>query len=642
MHLGQGKEKARTFLVENPDVTAQIREKVMAVGGFETLIRIVARGRVDGDGGTCGVSGDRPTVLRHARRSTSSWLRQSLFGGAMLIEFGERPGLGGVRGDGGLRGDAGLRGSQAGLERVGAHRSRVRQNAGAGRLHSGEFGCEKAARFAGKACKDPLKISQVSRSSAVSFLLCLVLFGAALPSPCYSQEPTGLDAAVALEQVFVDVIARCEESVVAVARARKGTGTTKLTDPMFVPNEFGTGVVVDQRGLVVTNLHVLADPEANDYAVWLKGRPFRATVKGTDPWSDLAVLEVEADDLTPIKFGNADNLRKGQIVIALGNPYGIARDGEVSASWGIVSNLLRKAPRCQTQNRPGGRAATLHHYGTLIQTDVRLHLGTSGGALVNLRGEMVGLTTSLAAGAGFEKSIGYAIPVTEAFQRAIDTLKQGREVEYGLLGVVPGTGSRDLSYDERRGGKSGVKVLEVFDGTPAAVSKLRSDDLITHIDGRPVHDPDDLIMQVGSMPQGKEIEITWERAAGRSSRVLQGQLTLAKKAPEPDRLPVVTASLNWWRGLRIDHATAVPGFSTRSYVGQADPEGCVAVVDVERGSPAFTAGLARGMFISHVAGRRVSQPDEFHAAVAGVEGEVEVLASSERDGYVTRRVPAAE
>ena len=476
------------------------------------------------------------------------------------------------------------------------------------------------------------------RLGSATLLLAVLL--ALVPHVCPGQEATGLDAAVAMERTLVDVIARCERSVVAIARARKNVGAEKLTDPTFIPNEFGTGVIVDRRGLVLTNLHVLGDPEDNHYAVWLKRRPFRATVKATDPWSDLAVLEIEGDGLTPITFGKADDLRKGQIVIALGNPYGIARDGEVSASWGIVSNLLRKAPSQPDPNRSSGRRPTVHHYGTLIQADVRLHLGTSGGALVNLHGEMVGMTTSLAARAGYEKSIGYAIPVSEAFRRAVDTLKQGREVEYGLLGVVPGTGSRDVGYDQRRAGKFGVKVYQVFAGTPAAESRLRDNDVITHIKDLPVYDSDDLIRRIGSLPVGEQVKLTVVRPSFPTTRTLFSTVTLAKKAPDADRIPLVTSGVTWWRGLRVDHATAIPGFASRQYIGQLDPDGCVAVVDVQRGSPAFEAGLTRGTFVSHVSGRRVSTPDDFRNAVADADGDVELHVSTDKGGYQVHTVPA--
>ena len=148
------------------------------------------------------------------------------------------------------------------------------------------------------------------------------------------------------------------------------------------------------------------------------------------------MLSIEAADLTPIALGTADDLKKGQIVVNLGNPYAIARDGQASAAWGIVSNLHRKAPATPSESDPTGRP-TLHHFGTLIQTDARLNLGTSGGPLLDLRGDMVGLCVAFAAAPGYEAPGGYAIAVDATFRRAVETLQQGREVEYGFLGIQP-------------------------------------------------------------------------------------------------------------------------------------------------------------------------------------------------------------
>ncbi|MCA9271354.1 MAG: trypsin-like peptidase domain-containing protein, partial [Planctomycetales bacterium] len=195
-----------------------------------------------------------------------------------------------------------------------------------------------------------------------------------------AQEPSGLAAALALEEATVAAVEKAEPSVVAVARARKGLGP-RLLDPEFIPSEFASGVIVDRNGLILTVYHALGDPEANDYAVWIDRRGYRAVIKAADPTFDLAVLQIEADSLTPIALGDATRLKKGQFVIALGNPLAIARDGRPSASWGIIANLHRKAAP-QTDAATGlEERDTLHHYGTLIQTDVRLERGGSGGAL---------------------------------------------------------------------------------------------------------------------------------------------------------------------------------------------------------------------------------------------------------------------
>ena len=120
----------------------------------------------------------------------------------------------------------------------------------------------------------------------------------------------------------------------------------------------------------------------------------------------------------------------------------------MAAGLGIVSNLSRKRRRWSGNPIPCASKPTLHHFGTLVQTDAKLPLGTSGGALLNLDGEMVGLTTAMAAGAGYDQAAGYAIPVDEAFRRIVEALNRGQEVEYGLLGISP----QSLSLDEIRRG----------------------------------------------------------------------------------------------------------------------------------------------------------------------------------------------
>ena len=227
------------------------------------------------------------------------------------------------------------------------------------------------------------------------------------------------------------------------------------TDPDFIPNEYGAGVVVDRGGLILTAYQVLGE-ESDYYVTTADHKIYKATVKGADPRSDLAVLSIEATDLTPIALGNAAELKKGQIVISLGNPYAVARDGQASAAWGIVSNLGRKAPATPSESDPSGRP-TLHHYGTLIQTDAKLNLGTSGGPLLNLKGEMVGLGVVLAAAAGYEAAGGYAIPVDETFRRALETLKQGREVRVRFSRRPAGqpSAARDAHRAARDAGRPG-------------------------------------------------------------------------------------------------------------------------------------------------------------------------------------------
>ena len=184
------------------------------------------------------------------------------------------------------------------------------------------------------------------------------------PARQAAAEPSGAQAALALQDVLVDAIARGEKSVVAIYRVdgdetslprsveivpgpmgrlvRSDAATPPPGDPDFIPDEYGTGVVIDRQGLILTCYHVLG-LKSQHYVATSDRKVYPARIKAADPRSDLAVLEIEASDLVPATLGNAETLKKGQIVVALGNPYAIARDGQASASWGIIANLARKA-----------------------------------------------------------------------------------------------------------------------------------------------------------------------------------------------------------------------------------------------------------------------------------------------------------
>lgn len=446
-------------------------------------------------------------------------------------------------------------------------------------------------------------------------------------------EPPATGLVEALEQSLVETIARCEPSVVAIARVRREPPdaaarieprpdffgrrpltlpAAKPTDPDFAPTAYATGVVIDPGGSILTAAHVLVE-DSDYYVTTAERKVYRAAIKAADPRSDLAVLAVEATDLRPIALGDADRLRKGQIVVALGNPFGIARDGQASASWGIVANLHRKAPP-GTESAEDADKPTLHHFGTLIQTDARLNLATSGGALVDLQGRMVGLTVALVSVPGYTASAGYAIPIDARFRRAIDTLKQGREVEYGFLGVQP----VDLTAAERLAGMHGMRVDRVVPGTPAERHGLRAGDLITAVNGKPIEEADALVLEVGSLP----VEAAARLDVVRDGRPRSIEVTLTKYPVRGRK--VVTVPAPAWRGLRVDYPTVWPDADLRRPSGASFEANAVVVVDVEEGSPAFVAGVRRGMFITHVGSTAVRTPREFRHLVEQAAGHVQL------------------
>jgi S1-C subfamily serine protease len=407
----------------------------------------------------------------------------------------------------------------------------------------------------------------------------------------------------------------------------------KPADPDFIPNDYATGVVVDRRGLVLTAYHVLGE-ESDYYVSTFDRRVYRARLTAADPRSDLAVLAPEEEslprpgalDLVPINLGDSAGIRKGQIVVCLGNPFAIARDGQASASWGIIANLARKAP--PNTEEPEQGKPTIHHYGTLIQTDAKLNLGTSGGPLLNLKGEMVGLTTSIPAVPGYDDAAGYAIPVDATFRRVLEALKQGREVEYGFLGIR----LRSLPPQELGEGIQGTRVERVLEGMPAARHGVLAGDVVTSVNGNPIRDPDSLVLEVSKLPVDAVVRLGVLR--NRSKLDLDVELTKYRVAGKK----VVSAPSLGWRGMRIDYLSAVHDVLPAGPAGAAGATEAVAVIEVEKGTPAWDAGLRAGILVSHVERTPVRTPKQFRAAVSSRPGPVRLQVAGETGGVAPRTI----
>lgn len=466
-----------------------------------------------------------------------------------------------------------------------------------------------------------------------------ISFGAVLAAATIAaaDEPPGAADVRKVEKAVQAVIARSEPAIACILVYRpdrtggQSGGIGRRTALDRVPDFYASGVVLDSAGLILTNYHVIREAagEGHDGArphllVRLPARggtdergPAReASVYAADIKSDLAVLKLDARraDLPALTLGPGEALRKGSLVVSLGHPYAAGfRDGSPSASWGIVSNLRRR-PTDLSKETDRNRL-TLDQFGTLIQTDVRLQLGTSGGALLDLDGKLVGLTTATAALTGVDAPGGFAIPMDDAARRIVEVLLRGEEVEYGFLGITA-----DSRFDRSPAG--GVTVGTVMGNSPASEAGLQSRDEIVKVNGRRVHDFDDLFFQLGTTLAGRRAELLVRRFD--EERTVDAVLVKApieidsNRHSRADEFGVATTKPPAVAGLRVEY-TSVRSRDSSAAV----PRG---VLVREASGPAADKNfLPYEDAVTEVNGRRVDSPAAFHAAATAAAQRGEPL-----------------
>jgi serine protease Do len=309
-----------------------------------------------------------------------------------------------------------------------------------------------------------------------------------------SDEVVEEEALDAYSRTVIAVAERLTPSVANLRVSRRVRGGRVLAGG-------GSGVVVTPDGFMLTSAHVVASSDGAVRASFVDGSEVEAEVVGTDPLSDLAVLRADERDLTPAVLGDAENLRVGQLVVAIGNPNGFA--GSVTA--GVVSALGRSLP---VRSRAAGRIVE-----NVIQTDAALNPGNSGGALADGRGCVIGINTAVA-GVG----LGLAVPINETTRKIIGALMSEGRFRRSYLGIAGGSRplpprlARELARTEC------VEVVDVVEGSPAAKAGLRAEDLIVDLNGEPVEGVDDLQRLMAGELIGEQVVLTIVRD-GRVSRV---------------------------------------------------------------------------------------------------------------------------
>ena len=354
----------------------------------------------------------------------------------------------------------------------------------------------------------------------------------------------------------------------------------------------GSGVIVNPQGYILTNNHVVAN--ASDVEVFTQNhRKYKARIVGTDERTDIAVLKIDASGMPAFTLGDSSLLKVGDIVFAIGDPFGI---GE-TATMGIVSAT--------------GRAlhGSIEHYENFIQTDAAINPGNSGGAMIDLRGHLIGINTAIiSGGGGGNEGIGFAIPVNMA-RHVMDQIVAHGKVIRGYLGVTIENVSPDMAkaFGLNQGG--GALVADVVPGGPAAGSGLRRGDIILELDGKKVTDSSDLSLRISELAPGQEAHMqVFREGKMQQFNIKLGTLPESGQPGAPGQGG--GAAL---RGLAVQDLTD----TLAQQLGLPPGAKGVVVTRVDPTSGAAAAGLQRGDVILEVNHQQIQNVQEYQKAIAG-------------------------
>ena len=488
---------------------------------------------------------------------------------------------------------------------------------------------------------------------------------------------------MALENSLVKIVEKNEAAVVSIGRFKPNPAAIeKLHRPFFngnpeeqkdeideLPNEFGAGCLVSPpkstERLVLTNYHLVRGgptysepdvrtgqtfvaPDGTELRVhFTDKRACRGAILAADPRSDLAVLKLSWDEMNPMDYPVLNwetgyDPKKGQFVVLFGNPYAIARDGSASVSWGLISNLTRQpisaANKQLSSLEEDANNSALNRLGFVMQLDARLNLGTSGGPVLNMKGELIGLSTSLAAIERYEQSAGFAIPIDSSTRRIVRTLLSGQEVEYGMIGVHPTlapSGELPKGLPQR----SAVRISTVFPGSPASRAGLVQGDIVTAVEGKPVTSVPELMKMIGLHAPDSEIELTIFKPLRlqRANQLETIKIKLGKLAvKDSDGIIETKPRFAPWRGISVDYSTARSQHLPLPVDAQVD-HNRVLVTRVLDPSPAHMAQLRAGDFITQVNGKSVKTPREFYSVTSGLSGDVTLRLSDSSNSPESKR-----
>jgi len=365
-----------------------------------------------------------------------------------------------------------------------------------------------------------------------------------------------------------------------------------------IQRALGSGVIISHDGYIITNNHVVDGADKVKVTIPGSTKEYDAKIVGADPKTDIAVIKIDAKDLPAIKVGDSDRLKTGDLVFAIGNPFGV---GE-SVSQGIISAL-------------GKDSVGINQYENFIQTDAAINPGNSGGALVDSRGVLIGINSAIITRSGANNGIGFAIPINMVERVAKQLIEHGK-VEYGYLGVSISNLTPDLRKVYSH--KEGAVVLNVDKDTPAKKAGLKRGDLILKVDGKRIKSASDLKNTIGAMAPGTEATLVIERD-GKTETVR------VKLGHFPDSKLRGGGSEGSIDGLSLENLTP----QIRKQLGIPDDITGVIVSQVKADSKAAKAGFMPGDIIIQIEDMMIKNVDDVEKAMKRYTGRKRV--------YINRR-----
>jgi serine protease Do len=363
----------------------------------------------------------------------------------------------------------------------------------------------------------------------------------------------------------------------------------------------GTGFIVDPNGFIVTNEHVIEDSQQ----FWISTddrKVYPAIVVGADPRADLAVLKIPATNLPTVTFAPGQS-RRGQWALTLGNPYGLAADGQMSLSVGVVSAIDRSLPKLASKED--------RLYSDLIQTTAQINPGNSGGPLLDVDGRVIGIDTAVILPQKQTNGIGFALPVTPGLLAEIRQLEQGREVIYGYIGVTVSAPTPRQWEAAKLNDDVGVYVESIEPQSPAAGSGLQPGDMIVEVNGQTATDTDRFVRLVGAAPVGQTTAVAISR---------HGTRKVIHLVPVKRPVQYVVSNQNqrlYWRGMVLGPVPTNWPMAIKSDKHLAG----ILVVGIDDDSPLKKRGISAGTIITAIAGQPVNSLLDFQKVLNDVPPE---------------------